>query len=199
VLMASSPIPRCSAWWLNAAKTVDGGVMSSASPTENSAGACARLAWLVDDLVAGLTVREFRWYRRRRHYSGWYWSSTMSRLLAYESRLELARVVLADHDKDVAGIATQPFQLIGPAGGRIRPLPGQNRQKPQGTQSHPPARSPRLHRHHHPGRLTQPLTTSPAGHKAGPGGAEVRYLFWAASLGESAPGTHARHCRGAIT
>jgi hypothetical protein len=32
---------------------------------------------VVDDVVAGLPVREFRWYKGRRHYSGWYWSSTM--------------------------------------------------------------------------------------------------------------------------
>src|SRR5262249_37059485 len=74
----------------------------------------------VDDLVAGLPVREFRWYRGRRHYSGWYWSSTMGGLVAYESRLELARVMLADHDRDVAGIAAQPFWLAGADGGRLR-------------------------------------------------------------------------------
>ena len=68
---------------------------------------------VVDDLVAGLPVREFRWYKGRRHYSGWYWSSTMGRLVAYESRLELARVMLADQDRDVVAIAAQPFQLIG--------------------------------------------------------------------------------------
>jgi hypothetical protein len=28
-------------------------------------------------MVAGMPVREFRWYKGRRHYSGWYWSSTM--------------------------------------------------------------------------------------------------------------------------
>jgi hypothetical protein len=48
---------------------------------------------VVDDVVAGRPVREFRWYRGRRHYSGWYWSSTMGRLVAYESRLELARAI----------------------------------------------------------------------------------------------------------
>jgi hypothetical protein len=74
----------------------------------------------VDDLVAGLPVREFRWYKGRRHYSGWYWSSTMGGLVAYESRLELARVMLADHDRDVVAIAAQPFQLIGPDRGQIR-------------------------------------------------------------------------------
>ena len=25
-----------------------------------------------DDVMAGLPVREFRWYKGRRHYSGWY-------------------------------------------------------------------------------------------------------------------------------
>ncbi len=44
----------------------------------------------VDDVVAGLPVREFRSYKGRLHYSGWYWSSTLSRLVVYESRLELA-------------------------------------------------------------------------------------------------------------
>ena len=58
----------------------------------------------VEDVVAGLPVREFRSYQGRLHYSGWYWSSSMSRLLAYESRLELARIMLADFDPSVAGI-----------------------------------------------------------------------------------------------
>jgi hypothetical protein len=35
----------------------------------------------VDDVVAGLPVREFRSYQGRQHYSGWYWSSTLSRLV----------------------------------------------------------------------------------------------------------------------
>jgi hypothetical protein len=38
----------------------------------------------LDELVGGLPVREFRWYRGRKHYSGWYWSSTTGRLAAYE-------------------------------------------------------------------------------------------------------------------
>jgi hypothetical protein len=74
----------------------------------------------VDDVAAGLPVREFRWYRGRRHYSGWYWSATLQRLVAYESRLELARILLADFDEDVVCVAAQPFQLIGPDSGRIR-------------------------------------------------------------------------------
>jgi hypothetical protein len=74
----------------------------------------------VEDVVAGLPVREFRSYQGRLHYSGWYWSSSMSRLLAYESRLELARIMLADFDPSVAGIAAQPFLLAGTDGTRDR-------------------------------------------------------------------------------
>lgn len=63
---------------------------------------------VVDEVVDGLPVREFRWYKGRRHYSGWYYSSTMRRLVVYESRLELARIMLADFDSQVVGIAAQP-------------------------------------------------------------------------------------------
>jgi hypothetical protein len=74
----------------------------------------------VGDVVAGLPVREFRSYKGRLHYSGWYWSSTLARLLVYESRLELARIMLADFDPSVTGIAAQPFLLTGPDRGRTR-------------------------------------------------------------------------------
>jgi MFS family permease len=30
----------------------------------------------VDNVLAAGPVREFRWYRGRRFYSGWYWSAT---------------------------------------------------------------------------------------------------------------------------
>jgi hypothetical protein len=75
---------------------------------------------IVDEVVAGLPVREFRSYKGRRHYSGWYWSSTMGQLVAYESRLELARLMLADQNWDVLAIAAQPFLLAGPDRGRRR-------------------------------------------------------------------------------
>jgi len=75
---------------------------------------------LADALVAGLPVREFRWHKGQQHYSGWYWAATMGRLLAYESRLELARIMLADFAAEVVGIATQPFRLVGEDGGRTR-------------------------------------------------------------------------------
>jgi hypothetical protein len=40
----------------------------------------------VEDVVAGLPVREFRSYQGRLHYSGWYWSSSMSRLRWWSDR-----------------------------------------------------------------------------------------------------------------
>ena len=73
-----------------------------------------------DEVIGGLPVREFRWYQGRRHYSGWYWSSTTGRHIAYESRLELARLMLADFDPAVSGLAAQPFELTGPDGGTGR-------------------------------------------------------------------------------
>jgi hypothetical protein len=75
---------------------------------------------VLTELASSLPVREFRWYKGQRHYSGWYWSSTMNGLVAYESRLELARIMLADFDPSVTAIAGQPFRLIGADGSRIR-------------------------------------------------------------------------------
>jgi hypothetical protein len=74
----------------------------------------------VELVVAGRPVREFRWYRGRQFYSGWYWSATTGGLVAYESRLELDRILLADFDSSVVGIAAQPFLLVGVDGERVR-------------------------------------------------------------------------------
>jgi hypothetical protein len=51
---------------------------------------------------------------------GYYWSATSGGHVIYESRLELARLLLADFDPDVAAIAAQPFLLRARAGGRVR-------------------------------------------------------------------------------
>lgn len=75
---------------------------------------------VVAEVTGGLPVRDFRWYKGRRHYSGWYHAATVGRLVAYESRLELARILLADFDGSVVEIASQPFQLAGPDGDRLR-------------------------------------------------------------------------------
>lgn len=55
--------------------------------------------------------RTFRWYMDQRHYSGTYWSSTNTGQVIYESRLELARLMLADFDPTVTRIVAQPFLL----------------------------------------------------------------------------------------
>jgi hypothetical protein len=74
----------------------------------------------VEDVLAGRPVREFRSWKGRRHYSGWYWSCTTGAHVVYESRLELARILLADQDLGVVGIAAQPFLLEGVDGCRVR-------------------------------------------------------------------------------
>lgn len=55
--------------------------------------------------------RTFRWYMGQKHYSGTYWSATVRDHVIYESRLELARLLLADFAPDVRQIAAQPFLL----------------------------------------------------------------------------------------
>lgn len=76
----------------------------------------------VDPLVlaAGRPWRVFRWRQGQAHYSGWYWSATIGGHVVYESRLELARLLLADFDPSVVAIAAQPFLLAAPDGGRVR-------------------------------------------------------------------------------
>jgi hypothetical protein len=71
-------------------------------------------------LVAGRPWRVFRWRRGQAHYSGFYWSATTGGHVVYESRLELARLLLADFDPRVTGIAAQPFLVTAPSGGRMR-------------------------------------------------------------------------------
>ncbi|MEU4159220.1 TnsA-like heteromeric transposase endonuclease subunit [Actinoplanes sp. NPDC026670] len=70
----------------------------------------------VDELVTSRPVREFRAYQGRKHYSGWYWSSTMQDQVVYESLLEKNRIMLADFEDTVTSIVAQPFQLTGQDG-----------------------------------------------------------------------------------
>jgi hypothetical protein len=71
-------------------------------------------------LAAGMPWRVFRWRRGQAHYSGWYWSSTAGAHVVYESRLELARLLLADFDPRVTAIAAQPFCVSAEIDGRKR-------------------------------------------------------------------------------
>jgi len=67
----------------------------------------------VAPIVAGSPVRQFSWRPHQGNYSGWLWTSTTGTLVGYESLLERDRVLLADFDVSVTGIASQPFWLSG--------------------------------------------------------------------------------------
>ena len=65
-------------------------------------------------VTAGQVVRAGPWRmtrsaRGQAHYPGYYWSATSGGHVIYESRLELARLLLADFDPGVTAIAAQPF------------------------------------------------------------------------------------------
>lgn len=64
-------------------------------------------------VAGGSPVREFSWRPRQGNYPGWLWTSTTGTLVGYESLLERDRVLQADFDVDVNGIASQPFGLSG--------------------------------------------------------------------------------------
>jgi hypothetical protein len=77
---------------------------------------------LADSVVLSNSApwRTFRWYRGQRHYSGVYWSATMRDHVAYESLLELSRLIFADFDRSVQRIAAQPFLMKAKVDGKIR-------------------------------------------------------------------------------
>ncbi|QVI25102.1 TnsA-like heteromeric transposase endonuclease subunit [Nocardia tengchongensis] len=64
--------------------------------------------------------RTFVWRYGQKNYSGSYWSATMSDHVIYESRLELANLLLADFDASVKCIAAQPFLITAVIEGRVR-------------------------------------------------------------------------------
>ena len=72
------------------------------------------------EVVAAGPWRAARGARGQAHYLGYYWSATSGGHVIYESRLELARLLLADFDPGVTAIAAQPFLLRAQAGGRVR-------------------------------------------------------------------------------
>lgn len=69
--------------------------------------------WLRDAtaelVLSGVPWRVIRSHKGQRHFPGLYWSSTRGGHVVYESRLELARLLLADADREIVGIAAQPF------------------------------------------------------------------------------------------
>lgn len=65
-------------------------------------------------------VRAFPSYRGQRSFSGRWWCATTGTHVAFESWLERDRLMLLDRDPTVVGIASQPFWLSWPDGGRRR-------------------------------------------------------------------------------
>ncbi|MBV9810839.1 MAG: TnsA-like heteromeric transposase endonuclease subunit [Solirubrobacterales bacterium] len=68
------------------------------------------------DLSATLVLSAVPWrvirsHRGQEHLPGLYWSATTGGHVVYESPLELGRLLLADFDPDVVGIAAQPFLM----------------------------------------------------------------------------------------
>jgi hypothetical protein len=70
-------------------------------------------------LLQAAPWRTFRWYFGQRHYPGVYWSATQRDHVIYESRLELANLLLADFDPAVRQIVAQPFLLTAEVDGRL--------------------------------------------------------------------------------
>ncbi|ELB87308.1 TnsA-like heteromeric transposase endonuclease subunit [Rhodococcus opacus] len=78
-------------------------------------GQCVHLT-----LEQAAPVRTFRWSRGLGHFPGWWWSVTTGHHVGYESWLERDHVRALDFDRDVVGIASQPFWLHWSDGRRKR-------------------------------------------------------------------------------
>ncbi|WP_248489969.1 TnsA-like heteromeric transposase endonuclease subunit [Tsukamurella sp. PLM1] len=72
------------------------------------------------ELATAAPWRTFRSYLGQTYYSGSYWSATTQSLVIYESRLELANLILADFNTSVRNIAAQPFRLTTMIDGKTR-------------------------------------------------------------------------------
>lgn len=66
-----------------------------------------------DALREAASWRTFRWYKGQKHYSGTYWSATCTGHVIYESRLELARLLMADFDRSVSWIVRPALSAGG--------------------------------------------------------------------------------------
>lgn len=71
-------------------------------------------------LETALQFRLFKQRKKQKHFSGTYWSTTMSGHVGYQSRVELGALQLADLDPAVVRIQAQPFQLTGRDGSSRR-------------------------------------------------------------------------------
>lgn len=85
-----------------------------------SEGATPWVCATTDFLSRAVPWRSFRSRDGQRHYSGTYWSATNRDHVIYESRLELARLMLADYDTTVRHVIAQPFLLRARVDRRMR-------------------------------------------------------------------------------
>ena len=67
-------------------------------------------------MESSLPVRAFFAWPGKRNYEGPWWSSTVRAHVGFESLLERDFLMLADYDRDVVGIASQPFAVLWPRG-----------------------------------------------------------------------------------
>jgi hypothetical protein len=72
------------------------------------------------DFAGSVPWRRWRSRRGQAHLSGMYWAATTGGHVVYESRLELARLLLADFDPQVAWMWAQPGRLDAVVEGRGR-------------------------------------------------------------------------------
>jgi hypothetical protein len=72
------------------------------------------------DFGGSVPWRRWRSHHGQAHLSGSYWAATTGGHVIYESRLELARLLLADFDPQVAGMWAQPCRLVATVNGRQR-------------------------------------------------------------------------------
>jgi len=72
------------------------------------------------DFAGSVPWRRWRSHRGQAHLSGSYWSATTGGHVVYESRLELARLLLADFDPQVVGMWAQPCRLVASIDGTQR-------------------------------------------------------------------------------
>ena len=74
----------------------------------------------IESLASALPIREFRSYKGRVHYSGWYWSSTVGTWSRMRAGWSWPGWCLPTLIRRVAAVVAQPFQLIGSDGTRTR-------------------------------------------------------------------------------
>jgi hypothetical protein len=72
------------------------------------------------DFAGSVPWRRWRSHHGQAHLSGSYWAATTGGHVVYESRLELARLLLADFDPHVSSVWAQPCRLVATVDGQHR-------------------------------------------------------------------------------